>query len=182
MAKLGAKGWAALALGMVAGAAIVRLGLHGKAHPIELTAEIVVDLPTDRVFMAWSDLEQHPGWFTHVEEVVVYGDGRVSCWVVKGPGGWPLEFDVKLTSLEPGRLLAWRTLSGSALKHNGHVTFQAEGEGTRVTVRAWWTPPPGVLGRALAAASGSAGRVLAAELERMKAALELRGNECSNPA
>lgn len=163
---------AALAAGVAIGLALTVRRKRRERRPVELFAETVVDLPPDRVFMAWADLERIPRWSARVAEVVVYGDGRLSAWAVDGPGGWPLEFDAKLTDLEPGRLLAWKTLAGSVIQHHGRVTFVAAGAGTRVAVRAWWTPPRGVIGQAAAAATGSAQRVLAAELGRMKEALE----------
>lgn len=164
-----------------AGAAFLGLGaawLAGRrrwrepAAEHELSAEVVIDLPVDRVFVAWSNLERFPTYCPRVEDVVVYGDGRMSCWVVRGPGGWPMDFDAAITRMEPGRLLAWRTLSGAAVAHRGHVAFRPEGEATRVVVRAWWTPPGGVLGAAIAGATDAAERVLQAELAHLKAALE----------
>ncbi len=173
-------------LALVLGGAGVALGLRaiadrplptlvglGEVENAHISATIRIEAPIDRVFAAWSDLERFPTFMKHVRDVVVYGDGHSSCWLVIGPAGVPIEFDAEITTLVPGNLIAWRSLAGSAVRHHGTVRFTAEGGGTRVHVRIAYEPPAGALGSLIAASIGAdPARWLRADLLRLKRRLE----------
>ena len=56
----------------------------------------------------WTDYENFPLFMSNVREVRDLGGGR-SHWVVRGPGGLPIEWDAVLTEQVPGEILAWRS-------------------------------------------------------------------------
>jgi uncharacterized membrane protein len=100
------------------------------------------------------------------------GGGR-SHWVVRGPGGVPIEWDAVLTEQVPGEILAWRSRPGSMLENAGAVRFRPEGEGTRVDLRLCYSPPIGGAGRAVAELLGADPRAkLNEDLGRLKSLLE----------
>ena len=101
------------------------------------------------------------------------GDRR-SHWVVTGPGGLPIEWTAEITQQVPNKMLAWRSLPGSTVRHNGVVQFEPVHEGsTRVHVQADYYPPGGMIGHALAKLFGSDPKSeMDADLLRMKTFIE----------
>ncbi|HEV2271989.1 MAG TPA: SRPBCC family protein [Steroidobacteraceae bacterium] len=147
--------------------------LVGVRRPaMELQKCIEVAVPVEQVFEAFSQLERFPEFMTHVREVRVRGDGT-SQWVVEGPAGRTITWEAVTTRLEPNRLIAWRTLPGSAVEHAGLLRFESTAGGTRVLVTMSYTPPAGVLGHAVARLFGTDPKSeLNDDLLRMKVFLE----------
>lgn len=168
-------------LGGLAGAALIaRSGtnmpidrLVGVRPPaMELQKCIDVAAPVAQVFEAFSQPERLPEFMTHVREVHVRGDGT-SQWIVDGPAGRTISWESVTTRLEPNRLIAWRTLPGSAVEHAGLLRFEQNDGGTRVLVTMSYTPPGGALGHALARLFGADPKSeLNDDLLRMKVFLE----------
>src|SRR5437016_3207994 len=75
---------------------------------------------------------------------------RVSRWVIDGPLGLRATFEAELVRFERDKLLAWRTLPGSDLEHDGSVRFDEVAGGTRVHIQLRYRPPGGIAGHALA--------------------------------
>lgn len=125
--------------------------LVGVRSPVvEIRKSIEVAAPLEQVFAVFSHHENFPQFMTNVREVQVRGDGT-SHWSVAGPAGQTISWDAMTTRLEPNRLIAWRTLPGSAVEHAGLVRFMPGlGGGTRVIVTMGYTPPAGALGHAVA--------------------------------
>jgi uncharacterized membrane protein len=148
--------------------------LVGVRRPaIELQKCIDVAAPVEQVFQAFSQLERFPEFMKHVREVHVRGDGT-SQWMVEGPAGGTISWEAVTTRLEPDRLIAWRTLPGSAVEHAGLLRFEpTEAGGTRVLVTMSYTPPAGALGHAVARLFGTDPKSeLDDDLLRMKVFLE----------
>lgn len=150
-------------LGGLAGAALVARSsvnmpidrLVGVRRPsIELQKCIDVAAPVEQVFETFSQLERLPELMTHVREVHVRGDGT-SQWIVDGPAGRTITWEAVTTRLEPDRLIAWRTLPGSAVDHSGLLRFEPTEGGTRVIVTMSYTPFGGALGHAIARLFGT---------------------------
>jgi len=147
--------------------------LVGVRRPsMELQKCIEVAAPLEQVFEAFSQLEHFPEFMKHVRAVRVRGDGT-SQWVVEGPAGGTISWDAVTTRLEPNRLIAWRTLPGSAVDHAGLLRFEPTDGGTRVLVTMSYTPPAGALGHAVARLFGADPKSeLNDDLMRMKVFLE----------
>jgi uncharacterized membrane protein len=168
-------------LGGVAGVALIARSstnmpidrLVGVRRPaMDLQKCIEVAVPIERVFETFSQLERFPEFMKHVREVRVRGDGT-SQWVVEGPVGGTISWEAVTTRLEPNRLIAWRTLPGSAVDHAGLLRFEPTDGGTRVFVTMSYTPPAGALGHAVARLFGTDPKSeLNDDLMRMKVFLE----------
>jgi len=171
LALLGGLGGAALIARSSTNMPIDRLvGLRRPA--MELQKCIDVAAPIEQVFETFSQLERFPELMTHVREVHVRGDGT-SQWVVEGPAGRTISWEAVTTRLEPNRLIAWRTLPGSAVEHAGLLRFESTSGGTRVLVTMSYTPPAGALGHAVARLFGADPKSeLNDDLMRMKVFLE----------
>jgi uncharacterized membrane protein len=168
---LGGLGGAALIARTATNMPIDRLvGVRSPA--MELQKCIDVAAPVEQVFEAFSHLERFPEFMTHVREVRVRGDGT-SQWTVEGPAGRTISWEAVTTRLEPNRLIAWRTLPGSAVEHAGLLRFEKTEGGTRVLVTMSYTPPAGALGHAVARLFGTDPKSeLNDDLMRMKVFLE----------
>jgi uncharacterized membrane protein len=168
-------------LGGLGGAALIaRSGtnmpidqLVGVRRPaLELQKCIEVAAPVERVFETFSLLERFPEFMKHVREVRVRGDGT-SQWFVEGPAGGTISWEAVTTRLEPNKLIAWRTLPGSAVEHAGLLRFEPTDGGTRLFVTMGYTPPAGALGHAVARLFGADPKSeLNDDLMRMKVFIE----------
>jgi uncharacterized membrane protein len=147
--------------------------LVGVRRPaIDLQKCLDVAAPIEQVFETFSQVERFPELMTHVREVRVGGDGT-SQWTVEGPAGRTICWEAVTTRLEPNKLIAWRTLPGSAVEHAGLLRFEPTASGTRVLVTMSYTPPAGALGHALARLLGADPKSeLNDDLLRMKVFLE----------
>jgi uncharacterized membrane protein len=132
------------------------VGLGEGRRLIDVQKTIHIAAPVDRVFEFWSRYENFPRFMSHVREVRPEPGTRRSHWVVAGPAGVPVSYNTEITQFVPNEVVAWRTVPGSAVAHEGSVRFEAAPEGgTRLTVRMSYYPPGGALGHAVAALFGS---------------------------
>jgi uncharacterized membrane protein len=178
-------GGAALALyGLVRGGA---LGLLASIGGVSLIARAVVprmrgmirvqktitiNAPIDEVFAFWSRFENFPRFMEHVIEVAT--DGPRSHWRVKGPAGLPIAWDADLVESVPNRKIAWRSVEGSVVVHNGEVHFESLGDRTtRINIHMAYKPPACAIGHAVAAfLVGDPKKLIDDDLMRMKSLLE----------
>ena len=143
-----------------------------RRRTVDIQKTLFIEAPPERVYEFWTDYENFPLFMSNVREVQDLGGGR-SHWVVRGPGGVPIEWDAVLTEQVPGEALAWRSRPGSMLENAGAVRFRAEGEGTRVDLRLCYSPPAGGAGQAVAELLGADPRAkLNEDLGRLKSLLE----------
>lgn len=143
-----------------------------RRRTVDIQKTLRIEAPPDRVYEFWTDYENFPLFMSNVREVRDLGGGR-SHWVVRGPGGVPIEWDAVITQQVPGEILAWRSRPGSMLEHAGAVRFRGEGEGTRVDLRLCYSPPAGGAGQAVAELLGADPRAkLNEDLGRLKSLLE----------
>jgi uncharacterized membrane protein len=159
----------ARALGTPAGARYTRVA--GRAA-VTVRKTLHLRAPIDQVFALWSDPEKFPRFMTHVLGVRRAGERRYQ-WTVTGPLGASVSWDSEVTELEPERLIAWRSLDGSAVQNTGRVTFMPKDGGTEVQIQLTYCPPGGVLGHALATLFGvGPKKQLDEDLLRFKSLLE----------
>ena len=124
----------------------------GRPGPLELQASVTVNKSTEEAFAFWRDLTNLPRFMQHLESVSPLGDGDDRThWVAKAPLGTSVSWDAEITSHEPGRRLAWRSLPGSRIDNSGTVHFtEAPGDrGTEVKVVLHYDVPGGRIGRAV---------------------------------
>jgi uncharacterized membrane protein len=129
----------------------------GRPGPLALQASVTVNKSPEETYAFWRDLTNLPRFMQHLESVtpVADGDGR-SHWVAKAPLGTSVSWDAEITSEEPGRRLAWKSLPGGRIDNSGTVHFaEAPGDrGTEVKVVLHYDIPGGRLGRAIARIAG----------------------------
>jgi uncharacterized membrane protein len=143
-----------------------------RRRTVDIQKTLFIEAPPEQVYEFWTDYENFPLFMSSVREVRDLGGGR-SHWVVRGPGGVPIEWDAVLTEQVPGEILAWRSRPGSMLENAGAVRFRPEGQGTRVDLRLCYSPPAGGAGQAVAELLGADPRAkLNEDLGRLKSLLE----------
>jgi uncharacterized membrane protein len=143
-----------------------------RRRTVDIQKTLFIDASPEQVYEFWTDYENFPLFMSNVREVQDLGGGR-SHWVVRGPGGVPIEWDAVLTEQVPGEILAWRSRPGSMLENAGAVRFRPEGGGTRVDLRLCYSPPAGGAGQAVAELIGADPRAkLNEDLGRLKSLLE----------
>jgi len=171
-ALLGVTGSTLLARAATNKSVAALFGLGDASHGIVVQKTINVDAPVEEVFAFWTDYQNFPRFMHNVREVQVRDD--VSHWVVAGPAGVPIEWNARLVEVELNRLLRWRSIFGSAVKHEGCVRFEPNGGGgTRLTVRLRYLPPGGAFGHAVATIFGADPKSeMDADLLRMKSMIE----------
>lgn len=101
------------------------------------------------LYELWHDVESIPLWQEHVVSVTKLSDTK-SHWVMGDPedaDGKRIEFDSELTEDEPGKKIAWRSVT-EGVDQGGLVTFEPQyaGRGTVVTLVQEARIPGGKLG------------------------------------
>jgi len=104
---------------------------------------ITVGLPREEVYAFWRNFENLPRFMEHLESVRMTDDRR-SHWTAKTMDR-TIEWDAEITEDQPNELIAWRTLNGSDVEHDGRVRFvTAPGNrGTEIHVDLAYDPPGG---------------------------------------
>lgn len=143
-----------------------RVAIPLSAHEAEQTIDI--NAAPETVFDVWSHVENFPHFMSNVVEVRDLGQQR-SHWVIRGPGGKPVEWDAILTVSERPHRQAWKSDTGSSIEQHGSVQLQAIEGGTRATVRMAWQPAPGADSRLTEV---DLGQMLAEDLQRLKQFIE----------
>jgi uncharacterized membrane protein len=141
---------------------------------IKIDRSIDVNAPPVKVYAFWRRFENLPRIMSNVESVQPLGDTR-SHWTVRAPGGTTLEWDAEIINDRPDRLIAWKSVPGSAVDHAGSVTFEPieEGRATRLQVSLQYDPPGGEIGHALASLfDADAGARVEEDLRNFKQAFE----------
>jgi uncharacterized membrane protein len=149
------------------------IGVGVGRRAVEVQKTINVKAPVDVVYGFWADYENFPRFMTNVREVRDQGGGR-SHWVVAGPAGVPVEWDAVITEQIPNRVLAWKSVPGSAAANAGVIRFDPNPDGnTRVHIRLSYNPPAGAIGHGVAALFGAdPKREMDEDLLRMKTLIE----------
>jgi len=160
------------ALGFSTSDATAKNSVIAAGHGTRVEASIVVKKPAAEVYKFWRDFENLPKVMTHLIDVDTTTDGE-SRWTAKGPLGLQVQWHAKITADEPGRLIAWKSLSGSDVDTAGSVHFTSVSGGTEVRVELKYDPPAGKLGTAVAKLFGeNPQRQLDEDLERFREVME----------
>ncbi|SFE85750.1 Uncharacterized membrane protein [Chitinophaga sp. CF118] len=122
---------------------------HSRA--INIRKKLVINKTRNEIYSFWRDLENLPLFMKHLASVEQL-DNNNSHWVVIGPSGiGSVEWNAEIVKDEPGRLIGWRSASGSEIVTAGRVNFrEAFGGGTEIEVNITYRPPAGYVGTGLA--------------------------------
>ena len=124
---------------------------RGRPGPLQLQATVTVNKSPDEVYAFWRDFTNLPTFMLHLKSVAPTGDRRTR-WEANAPLRRSVTWEAELTSEEPGRRIAWKSLPGSTIDNAGTVHFsEAPGDrGTEVKVVLHYGIPGGRLGQAVA--------------------------------
>jgi uncharacterized membrane protein len=135
-------------------------------------AEVTVNAPPEKVFLAWSHLEQLPRLLRHLIDVERLAGDRYR-FQVAGPGNAPLAWEAAVTRYVPGALIGWRSAPGATVDQAATVELLPVPGGTRVSVQLRYAAPGGFAGSAIKAMMGARpDRDLGADLMRFKLLFE----------
>jgi uncharacterized membrane protein len=143
----------------------------GGRRPVQ--AAVTIDLPREELYARWRRLEDLPRYMGNLKEVRQTTEQR-SHWVAEAPTG-TVSWDAEITDDRPGERIAWRALPGSAVRHEGSITFAdaAGGRGTEVVAELAWEPPLGPIGSVAALVTGEhPAKQLGDDLHRFKQVME----------
>ncbi len=141
---------------------------------IDVQATTTVNRTPEALFVFWRHLPNLPRFLSHLTEVRPL-DALRSQWTTAGPLGKRLGWEAAITSEDPGKFLAWRSMPGSDIEHEGSVVFHGAtgGRGTIVEVHLRYRPPAGRIGHAFAKLLGASPKVrLTEDLRRFRQLLE----------
>ena len=141
---------------------------------LHVTKGVTICRPREAVYEFWREFGNLPRFMTHVHSVTSTGDQR-SHWVVSAPGGQTVEWDADILEDRAPELIAWRTLEGSDILHEGSVRFDEApaDRGTEVYVDLLYKAPAGRAGAALAKLFGEEPtQQILDDLRRLKQVME----------
>ncbi len=142
------------------------------ARGIDLHKTLTIHAPVGEVFGLLSNPRELPRILEHVRTVVPMGAGR-SRWRIDGPAGFGIGFEAALTRFVPDSVIAWHTLPGASVVHEGALRLEAVDGGTRLDLRLRYRPPTGALGAAIATLLGGGPKAAIDEdMVRLKSLLE----------
>lgn len=129
------------------------LGLAGvrEGATFSVRKDLHLDAPPDLVFRVWESYFQFPKFMENVERVRPRPHGHW-LWAVHGPFGTPIRFEAEVTRREENERIAWKTVSGSMVEHEGEVRFLPDRGGTRLEIHLDYCPPMGLFGHLAARA------------------------------
>jgi uncharacterized membrane protein len=152
-----------------------RMGGGGRPgrRGIKVDQSTTINRPRQEVFAFWRNFENLPRFMDHLESVRVIDEGR-SQWIAKGPAGTRVQWEAEIHDEIPEELIAWRSLEGADVDHEGSVRFRPlENDVTEVRVVLRYEPPAGRAGAAVARLFGEdPARQVAEDLRRFKQVLE----------
>lgn len=113
----------------------------------QVTQSIIVNREASELYRLWIEIENFPYFMKHIKSIRKTGE-RTSHWVMEGPLGFLIAWDVEMTTQEPNKRLAWSSKDKTGdIKTSGQVTFTPLAQGqTEVTVTLRYVPPAGVVG------------------------------------
>src|SRR5215207_5741269 len=122
---------------------------------VRVHKSVTIKRPPGTVYEFWRQLENLPRFMYHLQEVRATSEGR-SHWVAKAPAGQQVEWDAEIVEDRPNEALAWRTLPGSDVQHEGSVRFKPApaDRGTEVEVQLQYDAPGGSAGAFIAGLFG----------------------------
>lgn len=125
-------------------------GVGVGTRAIEFQKTVTVRAPIEDVFELWMNFEYFPRFMAHLCDVTKLDEGLYR-WVARGPADIKVSWDAEVSHVVPNKLIAWRSMPGSAIKNEGVVRFDATPDSsTRVSIRMSYNPPGGAIGHAVA--------------------------------
>jgi len=117
---------------------------------LHVTKSVTINRTPEAVYRFWRDFSNLPQFMIHVRSIAATGDR--SHWVVAAPAGQTVEWDAEIVEDRPYERIAWRSLPGSDIQHQGMVRFEKApaDRGTEVHVEFQYDAPAGQAGATIA--------------------------------
>ncbi|WP_449437084.1 SRPBCC family protein [Pedobacter steynii] len=142
---------------------------------INITEDIVVNAPIDKVYAFWRELSNLPKFMEHLKSVVETSQ-ELSQWTANTPGGLiDLNWNAEITREEQGSYLGWQSLQGSMIDNAGKIEFKEtlNGTGTELHIEIDYFPPIGSVGRGITSLfNGIFERMIREDIKRFKSYAE----------
>ncbi len=135
---------------------------------------VTINRPRADVYRTWRDFSRLPEFMENIRAVRPSGADR-TVWTIAAPAGTAVEIETEVVTDRPDELIAWRSVEGSDIDTEGHVTFRDApgGRGTEVEAVIAYKAPGGELGRLIAALFQKEPAIQGRrELKRLKMLLE----------
>jgi uncharacterized membrane protein len=159
-----------------------RSGRRGGRRGFFVEEASTINRPVEEVYAFWRRFENFPRFMRHLESVERIDDRR-SRWRARAPAGTSVTWEAEITDERENEFIAWRSIEGSQVMHQGSVSFQrAPGaRGTEVRASLEYAPPAGSLGRGVAWLFGEEpSQQIRDDLRRFKQLLETGEVPASN--
>ncbi len=142
---------------------------------INITEDIIVNAPKDKVYAFWRDLSNLPKFMEHLKSVEEV-DSNTSAWTANTPGGLvDLKWNARITREKEGDYLGWQSITGSMIDNAGKVEFKdmLNGTGTSLHIEIDYFPPAGSVGRGVTSLfNGLFERMIRQDIQNFKAYAE----------
>ena len=177
------------AIAAVAGSALVHRGVAGRwplardraleegdareAAATKVEESVLVQASPAQLYALWRDVGNLPRYLPHLVSVTPL-EGKRSKWVAKALGV-ELCWDAEPLHDQPDHFLAWSSIEGGDVDHEGAVRFieHPNGRGTEVRVSLRYAPPLGKFGAAIGRLLGDSPRTqLHCDLRRFQCLVE----------
>jgi len=157
-------------------------GEPAVVNGVKLEESVTIHRPAQELYDVWTHWERLPDILPHIEHVKDLGNGRTR-WTARGPLGATLSWEAEVINQDPGRMIAWQSLTGGDVDTAGSVHFNSTGQNTtRMTVSMQYEPPGGRLTAVLAEFFGvGLDQRLRADMHRFKKTME-SGTQAGAPA
>ena len=142
---------------------------------VHISRSVTVKRPRDVVFQFWRQLENLPRFMLHLQAVTVTAPGE-SEWIANAPANQRVTWTAEIVDEQPNERLAWRSIEGSDIRHEGRVIFRdaPADRGTEVEVDLQYDAPAGTAGTAIAKLLGEEpSQQIRDDLRRFKQVMEI---------
>ena len=118
---------------------------------LHVTKSVTINRTPEAVYQYWRDFSNLAQFMIHVQRVTPAGPQRWH-WAVSAPAGQTVEWDAEVVEDRPNERIAWRTIEGSDIHHEGSVRFEKApaDRGTEVHVELRYDAPAGQAGATIA--------------------------------
>lgn len=142
---------------------------------INITEDITVNVPVDKVYAFWRELSNLPKFMKHLKSVEEHSS-EVSVWKANTPGGLiDLIWNAQITREEAGQYIGWQSLEDSMIDNAGKVEFRETltGTGTELHIEIDYFPPAGSVGRGITSLfNGAFERMIREDIQNFKSHVE----------
>lgn len=88
---------------------------------LEHSMQVEVEVPVERSWSLWSDLEQMPRWMKWIDSVkILEDDPKLSCWQLSS-GIWQFSWLSRTVKVVPEQIIQWESVDG--LPNRGAIRF-----------------------------------------------------------